>query len=38
MNTKITEEEYDKHNDEDWWLTSEDMLKYGIVDKIIGKE
>ena len=37
-NTKITEEEYDKHNDEDWWLTSEDMLKYGIVDKIIGKE
>ena len=36
--TSITEEEYTKNNDNDWWLTSEDMLKYGIVDKIIGNE
>ena len=35
--THISEEEYDAKNDEDWWLTAEDLLNLGIVDKIIGE-
>ena len=34
-NSKVTEEEYDKHIKDDWRLTAEDALEYGIVDEII---
>ena len=33
--TKITEDEYEKMSRYEWYLTSEDMLKYGLVDEII---
>lgn len=35
-NTAITPEEYDKHYRHQWFLTSEEMLKYGLVNEIIG--
>lgn len=34
-NSKITEEEYDKHIKDDWWLTAEEAVEYGIADEII---
>lgn len=33
-NTKISEEEYDKHIKDDWWFTAEEALAYGIIDEI----
>lgn len=36
-NSKITEEEYDKHIKDDWWLTAEEAVEYGIADEIIIK-
>ncbi len=36
-NTKITEEEYEKHIKDDWWFTTEEALQYGIIDEIIGE-
>jgi ATP-dependent protease ClpP protease subunit len=35
-NTKIPEELYDKNYTKEWYLTSSEMLEYGIVDKILG--
>lgn len=35
QNTKVTEEEYDKHIKDDWWLTAEEAIEYGIADEII---
>lgn len=37
-NTKITEEEYTQQARKQWFLFSEDMKKYGLIDKIIGEE
>ena len=37
-NTNISEELYDKHHRKQWYLTAEEMLKYHLVDEIIGKE
>lgn len=37
-NTNITEELYEKHHRKQWYLTAEEMLKYHLVDEIIGKE
>ena len=34
-NSKVTEEEYNRHIKDDWWLTAEEALEYGIVDEII---
>lgn len=34
-NSKITEEEYNKHIKDDWWLTAEEAVEYGIVDEIM---
>ena len=34
-NTKISEEEYDKHNRKQWYLTSEEMLEKGLINVII---
>lgn len=34
-NSSITEEEYEKHIKDDWWLTAEEAVKYGIVDEIL---
>ena len=34
-NSKITEEEYNKHIKDDWWLTAEEAVEYGIADEII---
>jgi ATP-dependent Clp protease protease subunit len=34
-NTKISEDEYQKMERTEWWMTAEDMLKYGLVDEII---
>ena len=31
----ITEEEYEAHNSKQWYLTADEMLNYGIVDKVI---
>lgn len=36
-NSKITEEEYNKHIKDDWWLTAEEAVEYGIADEIITK-
>lgn len=33
--SKITEEEYEEHNSKQWYLTADEMLNYGIVDKVI---
>ena len=33
--SKITEEEYEAHNAKQWYLTADEMLNYGIVDKVI---
>lgn len=37
-NTNITEELYDKHYRKQWYLSSEELLKYGLIDEIIGSE
>jgi len=34
-NTKIPKDEYEKMSRYEWYLTSEDMLKYGLVEEII---
>lgn len=34
--SKISEEEYEKYSKAEWYMTSEDMLKYGLVDEVIG--
>lgn len=34
-NSKVTEEEYNRHIKDDWWLTAEEAFEYGIVDEII---
>jgi ATP-dependent Clp protease protease subunit len=34
-NTKITEEEYEKHSKDDWWLFAEEAVEHGICDEII---
>ena len=34
-NSKITENEYEKMSRHEWYMTSEEMLKYGLVDEII---
>lgn len=35
-NTNITAEEYDANTRKQWFLSADDMLKYNLVDKIIG--
>jgi len=37
-NTNITAEEYDAHTRHQWFLKAPDMIKYGLADKIIGKD
>ena len=32
--TDIDEDEYNKHKKDDWWMTAEDAINYGIADKI----
>ena len=34
-NSSITEEEYEKHIKDDWWLTAEEAVQFGIADKIL---
>ena len=34
-NSNITEEEYEKHIKDDWWLTAEEAVEYGIADEIL---
>lgn len=34
-NSSITEEEYEKHIKDDWWLTAEEAVQYGIADEIL---
>ena len=34
-NSSISEEEYEKHIKDDWWLTAEEAVKYGIADDIL---
>ncbi len=36
--TNVSEEEYAQHERKQWFLDADDMLKYGFVDEIIGKE
>ena len=36
--TNISEEEYNIHERKQWFLDADDMLKYGFIDEIIGKE
>jgi len=35
--TKITPDEYKEHIKDDWWMTSEEAVKYGVADEIIGE-
>ena len=37
-NTKISEDLYEKHHRKQWYITADEMLAYGLVDEIIGKE
>ena len=37
-NTKISEDLYEKHHRKQWYITATEMLEYGLVDEIIGKE
>ena len=37
-NTKITEELYQQHYRKQWYLTSKEMLEYGLVNEIIGSD
>lgn len=37
-NTTIPENVYDEHNRKQWYLTSDEMLQYGLVDAILTKE
>lgn len=32
--TDIDEDEYNKHKKDDWWMTAEDAINYGIADEI----
>ena len=32
--TKITPEEYQEHIKDDWWMTADEALKYGVCDEI----
>ncbi len=34
--TKITEEEYDKRYREDWWFQAEDLINYGVAQRIVN--
>ena len=34
-NSNITEEEYEKHIKDDWWLTAEEAVSFGIADEIL---
>lgn len=36
--TNVSPEEYTSHERKQWFLDADDMLKYGFVDEIIGKE
>lgn len=36
--TKITEEEYNEHKKDDWWLTTSEAIDLGIADQIIDKD
>lgn len=33
--TKITSAAYKKHETDDWWLTADECLKYGVCDKLV---
>jgi ATP-dependent protease ClpP protease subunit len=35
-NTNITEEQYDSHTRHQWFLTSEEMLDAGLIDRVYG--
>ena len=37
QNTNITEELYDAHHRKQWYISAEEMLKYGLINEIIGK-
>lgn len=37
-NTKITPELYDSHYRKQWYLSAEEMLKYGLINEIIGSD
>ena len=34
--SKITEDEYERMERYEWYMDSDDMLKYGLVDEVIG--
>lgn len=34
-NSNITEEEYEKHIKDDWWLTAKEAIQFGIADQIL---
>lgn len=34
-NSSISAEEYEKHIKDDWWLTAEEAVEYGIADEIL---
>lgn len=36
--TNVSEDEYALHERKQWFLDADDMLKYGFIDEIIGKE
>lgn len=37
-NTKITAELYQEHHRKQWYFTAEELLEFGLVDKIIGAD
>lgn len=38
QNTNISPELYESHHRKQWYIHADEMLKYGLIDEIIGKE
>lgn len=36
--TGMTEEEYNSHAKDDWWISADEAMKFNMVDKIVNKE
>lgn len=37
-NTSITQDIYESHSKDDWWITSDEAISYNIADEIMSKE
>ena len=33
--TKITNDEYESHINDDWWISTDEAIRYGIADDVV---